>query len=507
LTFTADLVPRDRARRLNYAKLIAEEEEAVESSASGPPSSTPPGDTESGSVLKKYLQKYLPFWDKQARAELFSFFRFSSKADVLKNCGRDAAVHLIFQQFLCVALFVLGFLGLSVLVPINATTNAPPEEDDDKSGVYTHTTVENALMDHSVLWVHAVFCPFSIVVVSVLLVLFQRSKTVSYRADGTAESSVGNHPVSSHSLMLNSVPLTIDTDAELLQFVKEELHIETVISSQLAWDVSVYVPWKRKREQAEDSIAHYEAFIEQRRKRDQKLMFGKSWPFIQRRDGLEEAQHAFEEAKVQEDIEKEKLKSNPTCTGHGFLVFGTCDDAQNAMNNHSLKTLAPTLAPEPSDIIWENLTPARNKRRIRIFGVHMALIAIAVFLSTPLAVVGAVMSVFAGSSESMPQLASSLLLAYLPSLLLYVVSLYIPDIIQALTEMELHITRSKIQRIVMVRNFVYLVLSTLILPTISLTLIDAIHELSFFPPISLKRMSMADSFRSHVCDHHVWCYL
>lgn len=131
-------------------------------------------------------------------------------------------------------------------------------------------------------------------------------------------------------------------------------------------------------------------------------------------------------------------------TGHAFVIFKSTWGAANCIkasangNRHIQATdlkFRVRRAAEPDDLMWENYKVSRGDRNLRIFMVHVLLIVLLLFFTSPLSILSAVTSwvnkidwlnQFFRSLNGMNEFGGDLLLQYLPTLILLLVSNTLP---------------------------------------------------------------------------------
>ena len=142
-------------------------------------------------------------------------------------------------------------------------------------------------------------------------------------------------------------------------------------------------------------------------------------------------------------------------------------------------------APAPSDILWGNIGMPAWEARLRYAGVSCALLALFLFWSSPAAILASLTQISASLRLSPPALlaAHPFLAQYLSALLLTVLGLVLPVCLRASASLEGYATHSALEESGMKKVFLFLLLSTLLLPTLlsssatalSLSLYHALH--------------------------------
>eukprot|EP00762_Andalucia_godoyi_P003865 ANDGO_08577.mRNA.1 CSC1-like protein ERD4 len=299
--------------------------------------------------------------------------------------------------------------------------------------------------------------------------------------------------ISKYAIMLLKIPTTVTSDEELASFV---LHIlnegslrkastyrpiaaADIVSARLAHDTRKLVKADKKLRTLREKwvVANGDWQRSEEHVRPKIWMLTSLPPFFRKVDAIKIYERRMRRAYDELKAGQEYYQSNPECTNIGFIVFRSLEIAEYASSalyqhvnvlEHGSLSVRP--APEPSDVLWQNLNIDRHEKLCRIAAVQTVLITILFFFSTPLAVVQSVVGFVSGAS-----VVPSFAYTFLPSLLLLIVILVLPIIIEFLTNLEGHRLHSTVMYNVYARNYVYFLLSSLILPMISLTLVDAIR--------------------------------
>eukprot|EP00762_Andalucia_godoyi_P006660 ANDGO_06140.mRNA.1 CSC1-like protein At4g35870 len=210
--------------------------------------------------------------------------------------------------------------------------------------------------------------------------------------------------------------------------------------------------------------------------------------------------------KEEKEKEMEKVAENPkpkaASRNSGFIILSSASLAATVLEafpNSAVSSVLPLSmlashakskhvrihpAPEPSDIEWGHMGISKREKALRVFGVHLMLVGLLLFFSTPLAILHTLSELFgisfdgsnSGGSVTGLGILTSIVFSFVPSLLLYLISLILPSLIWFLTTLEGHRTYSQIQYKSSQRNFMYIVLSSLVLPTVAISLADFIQK-------------------------------
>ncbi|KAL0484465.1 11 TM domain-containing transmembrane protein [Acrasis kona] len=138
---------------------------------------------------------------------------------------------------------------------------------------------------------------------------------------------------------------------------------------------------------------------------------------------------------------------------------------------------------EPADIHWNNmLTYKGGYDMIRNISIQVFLIIVFVFTTSPLAVVSAVQSLidFSFVNETIRQVRSwsgnggNVLFQYMPTFFLHLTSVLLPYVVWIVSDLAKYRSKSRYRRKLIFRMYVYLTLSTLLMPAALLTSFDAV---------------------------------
>lgn len=139
-----------------------------------------------------------------------------------------------------------------------------------------------------------------------------------------------------------------------------------------------------------------------------------------------------------------------------------------------------SMAPEPEDIIWPNLGIGKWEKRLRVVYVNLTLLFFFSFFTTPLSIISALQPLkqaplFADIINSLHAWNNgAILFAYLPTLFLLAVTTILPLVIWFSSMFEGHHTVSSTHKYLVVKTYVFLLFSVLLLPSLFLTSLDAL---------------------------------
>eukprot|EP00762_Andalucia_godoyi_P004285 ANDGO_05526.mRNA.1 CSC1-like protein At4g35870 len=314
--------------------------------------------------------------------------------------------------------------------------------------------------------------------------------------------------VSGYSLMFHNLPAYVANDEDLRKFVLSvtACSSDDITSCRLVYDVRNLIDNQRIILNANRKmvLANGEMYRRQwKAVREGKIPDTVSPPKSFEFDGVFPFIHytnTFEYWKKQKSValaefrrDRLRFEAEPKPSSRGFVMFRDHEIAKRVRNasNLDLRLLIHRIdfAPEPNDIKWKFICISRQERILRFVGVQSALILMLLFFSTPIALAAFIQSFISTDSLTfLPEIVRSLLLTYLPSLIVFIAAQLLPLIIRFLTVLEGNYTYSRDDYNVLVRIYVYLILSTLVLPAIAVTAIDTIQEY-------LSGNNVSDTFR------------
>jgi hypothetical protein len=300
--------------------------------------------------------------------------------------------------------------------------------------------------------------------------------------------------VSEYSVLVKGLPASVRNDEDLSKHVLSMLQSSSgaatvsaadIVCARLAFDVREIAAAHEELTAVHEKLVLARGDLERSKTKQRPRTFCSQakWPFLKRVDAIDHYSQKEQQASDKLAAAHDDFMHDAESAHTGFVVFSSTEKADRVVT--ALSSVLDVMkvgqtkvksAPEPNDIMWQNLGMTRGEKTGRILAAHAMLVMLLLFFSTPLAILHAFTDVVSNTKNVLPPAIASFLFAFAPSLLLYLITLLLPSLIRMLTEFEGHRLKSTVTHRCLVRNFVYLLLSSLVLPTISLTLIDAIHE-------------------------------
>ncbi|CAL8071058.1 unnamed protein product [Calicophoron daubneyi] len=194
-------------------------------------------------------------------------------------------------------------------------------------------------------------------------------------------------------------------------------------------------------------------------------------------------------------IEEEGVKAVRTKIGIAFVTFTSVEAADVVHRSYNrycgclrgqlkssvsavLRSHAWTVqfAPIPSNIIWPNLAVTRTVWWMRAISINAVVFIVVFFLTTPTYVLNLVSKL---RLLERLQITNPLIIQFLPSIILWSVSAFLPFLVFNSDRLVGHWTRSGLHLTVMAKTFTLLLLMVLLLPSLGLTSIPALLQWLF----------------------------
>jgi hypothetical protein len=310
-----------------------------------------------------------------------------------------------------------------------------------------------------------------------------------------------NGSLSTCSVLVNGLPKEVRSDGQLLEFARKlvpNAAQDDIVSCRMVQDLrtlldqeQLVLKCNRKMTLAEGENIRRQwnavrlAKSPESATRVTTFEFLKKLPFIRSVDAFDYWRNERTKAQAKIREEDSKLAKGELVTDRGFIVFRNKALADNVIHEKNKKGVFGAVgkvaglrfeyAPEPSDVQWANLPLTDAQRWGRWLAVQGCLVLMLIFASSP-AALAAILRIYINedSLSFVPDFIQSLFFAYLPSILLLVAAILIPLIIIALTKQERQPTKSVENRLILLRIYTYLVLSTLLIPTVAIAIISLV---------------------------------
>ena len=405
-----------------------------------------------------------------------------SDEEMRLKCGTDALHYLKFQLMLIRLSFVICIFSLGVVLPINVSGS-----EHYKS--MASTTITNLKPDSMKLWVHTTF----FVLYSALgWIFFARFVT-------TVKKTLSKSTLKfSNTLMISNMPLSIN-DPDVLRKHFEAIYKDVEITDiRFVPDIDRLCAVHEKKIRSEHKLERYETIFSHTGRRPQisvngsihicccGRIFGKRVDAINYYDAECEKYCRRFEGVLDKELE---------LIGVAFVTFKHHSDMITSLRDshlslprvsHLSSLLKPnqwitSIAPAPTDVIWTHLKDDHVWWYLRFFIVNVALFVVLMFWTTPVAILSALgplkqADIFSGVSQYIAE--SPFLTAYLPTLMMWILTLLLPWIVAASSMLEFHHAKSKMELSVVRKSYAYYIINVIILPSFLMTSVDAVLRLS-----------------------------
>lgn len=179
-----------------------------------------------------------------------------------------------------------------------------------------------------------------------------------------------------------------------------------------------------------------------------------------------------EEKRLKDEAKRSRAMVLNDPLGVAFLTLPSYQLAEHVMNHFSLhRGWVLSHATNPADIIWENLSVKPGIWYVKAIIVNFFLFVVLFFLTTPAFVV----SLFNRTvvKPDSPNKITSIIYDFLPTLLLWTMAAVMPAIVAFSDKFLSHWTKSQQNYSIMTKTVSYLLLMTLILPSLGLASAEA----------------------------------
>ncbi|OAD57249.1 Transmembrane protein 63B [Eufriesea mexicana] len=376
--------------------------------------------------------------DRGFTSWIVTAFRVTDE-ELLKRAGPDGLLYISFERHLIILTCLMVIISLCIALPINFHGNM----QGDKA-TFGHTTLSNLDPMSTWIWVHTILI-LSYLPVGAYIMRHFLKKVRDSRHGGE---------LAARTLLITEIPKHQCDVQGLTDYFKEIFPTLTVEDITLAYDVRRLSILNIERDCAEQARLYCENYA---KKREPLQMY--PYPCGQVIGCCCKNQVDAQEFYINEEIrltalveeEKKVVLSRPL--GVAFMTLN--------------------YAPTPSDIFWENLSIPRPCWYLNAVLINFALGIILFFLTTPVVIVSALNKLpITGEIMNLSPIVSS----FLPTVLLVSVAALMPVLVAKSESLVRHWTRSSLNRAVMTKTLLLLLLMVLILPSLGLTSAQAFLE-------------------------------
>ncbi|XP_076171762.1 transmembrane protein 63 isoform X2 [Ptiloglossa arizonensis] len=393
--------------------------------------------------------------------------------ELLKRAGPDGLLYISFERHLIILTSLMVIVSLCIALPINFHGNM---QGDDAT--FGHTTLSNIDPTSPWIWVHTVLLLSYLPVGGYVMRHFFR-KVQDARHGGE---------LAARTLLITEIPKHQCNVQTLTDYFKEAFPTLTVEDVTLAYDIRRLSTLDVERDCAEQARLYCENYA---RKEEPLKMY--PYPCGQvigccckyQIDACEF--YTNEEMRLSALIDEEKKLALSRPLGVAFVTLGTSGAAKTMrqqLNSSSTVKWVVNYAPTPSDIFWENLSIPRPCWYLNAVLINFALGIVLFFLTTPAVIVSALNKLpITGEIMNLSPIVSS----FLPTVLLVSVAALMPVLVAKSESLVRHWTRSGLNRAVMTKTLLLLLLMVLILPSLGLSSAQAFLEWTVNPTNGSER--------------------
>ncbi|CAK9817995.1 Calcium permeable stress-gated cation channel 1 [Anthophora quadrimaculata] len=392
---------------------------------------------------------------------IITAFRVTDE-ELLQRAGPDGLLYISFERYLIILMSLMVTISLCIALPINFHGNMQGD-----NATFGHTTLSNLDPMSAWIWVHTVLLLFYLPIGGYIMRNFLKKVRESRHASELA----------ARTLLISEIPKHQCNVETLTDYFKETFPALTVEEVTLAYDTRRLAILDMKRECAEQARLYCENYA---KKRQPLEMYphpcGQVIGCCCRNKVNAQEFYMNEEMRLTALVKEAKKVALSKPLGVAFVTLGTPSAAKTMKKElSSLPSLkwVVNYAPIPSDIFWENLSIPRPYWYLNAILINFALGIVLFFLTTPAVIVSALNKLpITGEIMNLSPVVSS----FLPTVLLVSVAALMPVLVARSESLVRHWTRSSLNRAVMTKTLLLLLLMVLILPSLGLTSAQAFLE-------------------------------
>ncbi|XP_047346161.1 calcium permeable stress-gated cation channel 1 isoform X1 [Vespa velutina] len=420
------------------------------------------GDNDTRDVDAIYLETSVNSQLSQADRGFLSWIVTAFKIkdeELLKRAGPDGLLYILFERYLIVLTIAMVIVSLCIALPINFYGST---HDDDLT--FSRTTVANLDPMSSWIWVH------SMLIISYLPI----GTYVMRRFLKQVRETRSSGELAARTLIITEIPKHQCDVETLTEYFKEAFSTLTIEDVTLAHDIRRLSVLDAERDCAEQARLYCENYA---KKRDPLKIYphrcGQILGCCCKSKVDAQEFYASEEIRLTALVEEERQLALNKPLGIAFVTLGTPGAARTMRrqlrSSPSIKWIV-NYAPAPSDIFWENLSIPRKCWYLNAAMINVALFITLFFLTTPAVIIPILNRLsIPGEIKNLSPIISS----FLPTLLLVSVAALMPVVVEKSESLVRHWTRSSLNRTVMRKTLLFLLLMVLILPSLGLTSAEA----------------------------------
>lgn len=371
-----------------------------------------------------------------------------TREQVLAKCGPDAVHYLSFQRHAITLMFIVTIVSIGIILPINFQgTNLQVD-----ASTFGRTTLSNLNGRSYWLWVHTLI---SIMFLPVSVLIMRRC---------TGRKPIPNSMTG--TIMITNISRADRNEATIRAYFTHNFPHIQIVDLRLAFNINKLNEVQEKKEMVTEALIYTDTYYRKTGKRItvKPTLCG---PEV---DALEF--YTQEEKRLKDEAKRCRALVLNDPLGIAFLTLPSYQLAEHVINHFSLhRGWVLQHATNPSDIIWENLSVQPGVWYVKAIVVNVCLFIVLFFLTTPAFVVN-LFNTLVAKPETLSKI-SSLIFEFLPTLLLWTMAAVMPAIVAFSDKFLSHWTKSQQNYSIMAKTASYLLLMTLILPSLGLASAEA----------------------------------
>ncbi|XP_020293493.1 CSC1-like protein 2 [Pseudomyrmex gracilis] len=376
--------------------------------------------------------------------------------ELLQRAGPDGLLYIMFERCLIILTIMMLVVSLCIALPINLYGTMQPGD----SAMFSHTTMSNLDPTSHLIWIYTIL----------LLSYLPVGSFIMRRCLKQVRDSRPSGEYAARTLLITDIPKHECTVENLSEYFQQAFPNLTVEDITLAYDIKRLSKLDEERDCAEQARLYCESYS---KKREPLKMYpypcGQILGHCCKKQVDAQEFYTNEELRLMALVEEEKKLALSKPIGVAFITLGTPGAAKTMRkqlrSSPSIKWIVD-YAPIPSDIFWENLSIPRPCWYLNAVLINFFLGLVLFFLTTPAVVVTNINKLpITGEIKNLSSIVSS----FLPTVMLVTVAATMPALVARSESLMRHWTRSTLNRAVMRKTLLLLLLMVLILPSLGLT--------------------------------------
>ncbi|KAJ2948172.1 hypothetical protein O0L34_g9980 [Tuta absoluta] len=368
-----------------------------------------------------------------------------TREQILGKCGPDAVHYLSFQRHAITVLFIVTLVSVCIILPINFQGNKLSSD----FSAFSRTTISNLDGDSYWLWVHTLL---SIAFLPVAVLIMRRC--------------TGRKPVPTSmtgTIMISNISRADRNESTIRAYFAHNFPHIQIVDLRLAYNINKLNEVQEEREMVTEALLYTDSYFKKTGKRItvKPTLCG---PEV---DALEF--YTSEEKRLKDEVKRCRAIVMNDPLGIAFLTLPSYQLAEHVISHFSLhRGWVLSHATNPADIIWENLSVQPGIWYLKAIAINFFLFIVLFFLTTPAFVVNQFNILINKTKPENLSKFSSLIYEFLPTLLLWTMAAVMPAIVAFSDKFLSHWTKSQQNYSVMTKTVSFLLLMTLILPSLGL---------------------------------------